>query len=949
VIDRESARKGESVLEIIASAPTEPESPRNASSSRYNRLQPKPGRALSCVSICPLKSWCTVLLIIMSCGLPFALSSCGGSIIASGASSGALVASSNSVTFGSVQIGQTANTTVSLLNKGASAVQIAQLDLSGQPFSLVGSSSLPVTVAAGASYTLNVQFNPIAAGTATGQLTIASNSSTSATPVITLSGTGTTGTGTAALSALYCSSGAMTGSGTDACTVTLTAAAPGDGLTVNLSSSSSAVTVPSTVIVPANATSAGFTATVSSVAAAQAVTMTASAGSVMKNFTLQLNAAIIALSINATSVAFGEVPVDTTSTQAVTLTSTGTVPVTISGATLTGAGFTLSGTGFPTTLSPNQEATLNIAFDPTAAGAATGQVTITGNSSTNGTAVIGLSGTGIVPQVVAVAVTPATASVTNGSVQQFAASVTGTFNTAVTWTASGTGCTGAACGTISPSGLYTAPATAPSPATATITAASQADPTKSASATVTIVPIAGATYYLAPAGAGGNDSNNGLSSSTPWLSPNHPVNCGDVIVAAASASYSAANFTTGKWGTVACAAGNNVAWLKCVTFDACKIITNSAPGPADIQVDHSYWGVEGWEVQDTGSPYAACFGAFSPSGSPVQISHVIFANNVANGCQISGFSSANEDNLVSADYLVIIGNIAYNTDQGSVVCGGGGISIYQPVASDSLPGTHIYIAGNFSYGNVDADPCAGGTPTDGEGVNLDSLSGLNTKGLSPYSQQVVVDNNMMIFNGSSGFVTGGTGNSSAPIYLRHNTLYGNSTDSHQNNGACGQLLLEGYPGDAANVVNLTQVYLNLAEPSGATEPGCGSNPAYAYYVYNASSTDNVYQNSGYSVAGNNTGSSSSSGFSFGPGNVFGVNPSFTNPAPPGPPNCTNSLSVPACMASVIANFTPTNSAVVGYGYQIPSPNQDYDLLFPQWLCNVSLPSGLVTMGCKTAP
>jgi hypothetical protein len=59
--------------------------------------------------------------------------------------------------------------------------------------------------------------------------------------------------------------------------------------------------------------------------------------------------------------------------------------------------------------------------------------------------------------------------------------------------------------------------------------------------------------------------------------------------------------------------------------------------------------------------------------------------------------------------------------------------------------------------------------------------------------------------------------------------------------------------------------------------------------------------------------------------------------------------VPACMASVIANFTPTNSAVVGYGYQIPSPNQDYDLLFPQWLCNVSLPSGLVTMGCKTAP
>ena len=86
--------------------------------------------------------------------------------------------------------------------------------------------------------------------------------------------------------------------------------------------------------------------------------------------------------------------VNTPATQSVTLTSTGTVPVTISGATLTGAGFTLPGAAFPATLSPGQAATLNIEFDPTAVGAATGQLTIASNSSTNGTAVIGLSGTG---------------------------------------------------------------------------------------------------------------------------------------------------------------------------------------------------------------------------------------------------------------------------------------------------------------------------------------------------------------------------------------------------------------------------------------------------------------------------------------------------------------------------------------------------------------------------
>jgi hypothetical protein len=122
--------------------------------------------------------------------------------------------------------------------------------------------------------------------------------------------------------------------------------------------------------------------------------MTASAGSVFKSLTLQLNAAILALSINATSVAFGDVVVNTPATQSVTLTSTGTAQVTINGATLTGAGFTLPGAAFPSTLNPAQEATLNIEFNPLAVGAATGQLTITSNSSTNSTIAISLSGTG---------------------------------------------------------------------------------------------------------------------------------------------------------------------------------------------------------------------------------------------------------------------------------------------------------------------------------------------------------------------------------------------------------------------------------------------------------------------------------------------------------------------------------------------------------------------------
>jgi len=199
---------------------------------------------------------------------------------------------------------------------------------------------------------------------------------------------------TPTLSGFSCTSASMTGAGTDACTVTLSAAAASGGFVVNLSSTSSAASVPTSVTVAAGATSVSFNATVSSVSAAQAVTLTADAGTTSKTFSLQLNAAVPTLSVNATTVAFGNVNLNTPSTQSVTLSSTGSAAVTVSSAAVTGTGFSVSGATFPLTLNPNQSATLSVQFDPTAAGAATGQLTITSNSSTNPTDVVSLSGTG---------------------------------------------------------------------------------------------------------------------------------------------------------------------------------------------------------------------------------------------------------------------------------------------------------------------------------------------------------------------------------------------------------------------------------------------------------------------------------------------------------------------------------------------------------------------------
>jgi hypothetical protein len=110
---------------------------------------------------------------------------------------------------------------------------------------------------------------------------------------------------------------------------------------------------------------------------------------------------------------------------------------------------------------------------------ATVQATSTADPSKSGSAVITL-----VP--VAVSVTPSPVSVPINATQQFAATVTGAANKLVTWSVTGTGCSGNACGQINSSGLYTAPGTIPSPPTVTVAATSAADPTKSGSATVTI-------------------------------------------------------------------------------------------------------------------------------------------------------------------------------------------------------------------------------------------------------------------------------------------------------------------------------------------------------------------------------------------------------------------------------------------------------------------------------
>ena len=118
------------------------------------------------------------------------------------------------------------------------------------------------------------------------------------------------------------------------------------------------------------------------------------------NSTLASNAytyasALSALSINATSVGFGNVVLNTPTSQAVILTSIGNVAVTVNSATITGTGYTLTEPTLPAVLTTGQTITLGVQFDPTTTGLANGQLTVNSTSSTGGTALIPLSGTGM--------------------------------------------------------------------------------------------------------------------------------------------------------------------------------------------------------------------------------------------------------------------------------------------------------------------------------------------------------------------------------------------------------------------------------------------------------------------------------------------------------------------------------------------------------------------------
>jgi hypothetical protein len=313
-----------------------------------------------------------------------------------------LSVSAASLGFGNVTANTATTQSLTLTSTGTSAVTVNSAAITGAGFTIVG-GSLPVTLNPTQTVTLQVQFDPTATGAASGQITISSNSTSGSTAIVALSGTGTA----AAIPQLGISSASLSFGSVSVNTVTT------QSLTLT-STGSSPVTISSSVI-----TGAGYTITAQSFPVTlnpgQSLTIQiqfdpASAGAASGQITISSNStagstAVVTLSgtatggnpqlaVSASSISFGSTADGTATTQSLTLTSTGTVSVTVSSAAIAGAGFTIIGGAFPVTLNPTQTLTVKLQFEPTTAGDLSGQLTISSNSTTGSTAVVGLSGTG---------------------------------------------------------------------------------------------------------------------------------------------------------------------------------------------------------------------------------------------------------------------------------------------------------------------------------------------------------------------------------------------------------------------------------------------------------------------------------------------------------------------------------------------------------------------------
>jgi len=304
-----------------------------------------------------------------------------------------------SASFGSVTTGASYSQPLTISNGGTSSLTITQASLSGTGFGYSG-LTLPLIIPAGATSPFTVSFAPTGSGTFSGTLTLVNNSATPSV-AIPLSGTGVAQTLQLSASPGSLSFGSvLAGSST---TKSVTLANTGSG-SVTLSGDTvtgsgfglSGLSVPLTL----NAgQSTSFTVAFAPSASGNvsgSIGIISSAANSPTTITLSGTCVQPQISVTPGSASFGSVTAGVSNTQTLTISNPGTANVTVTQASLSGAGFSYSGLAVPLSVAPGATSPFTVSFAPTGAGTFSGTLTLVNNSATP-SLVVPLSGTGAAP------------------------------------------------------------------------------------------------------------------------------------------------------------------------------------------------------------------------------------------------------------------------------------------------------------------------------------------------------------------------------------------------------------------------------------------------------------------------------------------------------------------------------------------------------------------------
>jgi len=355
--------------------------------------------------------------------------------------------STSALAFGSTQVGTTHTSVVTLENSGTTDITVTQATMSGAGFSM-SNIPVPLTISAGTSTSVPITFAPPSVGTFSGSVTLA----VTANQVNGTAGFSFTGSGVVAGILLPTLSSVTFGSiqvgGKTSKSVTLT---NNGGTPVTISQvipsaagfQVSGLTAQTTIAPNQSIVFNTTFAPTKTGTASGALSIVSDASNSPLNISLSgVALAAGALSPGPSSANFGNVTVGNNQTVPMTVTNTGGETVTLSSATVSGAGFTVTGLAAPVTLSTGQAAAFNVVFTPSAAGATSGALTINSNAS-NATLSIPLSGTGVaLGQLGSNPASISFGNVQTGTSQSLNATLTnsgGTSLTILTATASGAG------------------------------------------------------------------------------------------------------------------------------------------------------------------------------------------------------------------------------------------------------------------------------------------------------------------------------------------------------------------------------------------------------------------------------------------------------------------------------------------------------------------------------